>query len=388
MITWIRSATVGFVIAVLIVACGRPAERAWLGEPQVVAPGVELYRSTDAALVAAAGPVAVSLLRLDPAEVRLASTLANDEVAGSEAVADIARRHGALAAVNGGFFNDSNGEPTGVLKVAGELVSDASVTKGAVVIETPAEEPTALTFDLVSVKMTLLFTAGEIDYAVPIDGVDTTRERGRLMLYTPAYHDDTDTAPTGTEWVVAGDPLQVTAVRAGAGHTAIPSGGGVLSFGGVDLPEALSVLDIGVEVAFEHAWVSHRELSPDVFARADHVVNGAGLLRWDGRVVDDWSAERLSVDGFVDARHPRTLIGLDSDGFIWLVVVDGRQLGHSIGMHFADLQRLADRLRLTDALNLDGGGSTTMVVGDAVVNRPSDPAGPRPVGDALLVLPR
>jgi exopolysaccharide biosynthesis protein len=39
------------------------------------------------------------------------------------------------------------------------------------------------------------------------------------------------------------------------------------------------------------------------------------------------------------------------------------------------------------AINLDGGGSTTMVVGGRVVNQPSDTAGERPVGDALLLLP-
>jgi len=57
-------------------------------------------------------------------------------------------------------------------------------------------------------------------------------------------------------------------------------------------------------------------------------------------------------------------------------------------MTFEDLQRLADRLELTDALNLDGGGSTTMVIRGQVVNRPSDPTGVRPVGDALIVTPR
>jgi exopolysaccharide biosynthesis protein len=43
---------------------------------------------------------------------------------------------------------------------------------------------------------------------------------------------------------------------------------------------------------------------------------------------------------------------------------------------------------MVDAINLDGGGSTTMVVNGQVVNSPSDAAGQRPVGDALLVLPR
>ena len=65
--------------------------------------------------------------------------------------------------------------------------------------------------------------------------------------------------------------------------------------------------------------------------------------------------------------------------------MDGRQADYSIGMTFADLQRLCDRLNLTDALNLDGGGSTTMVVRGRIVNRPSDPGGARPVSDAIVV---
>ena len=64
----------------------------------------------------AAGPVALSLLRLDPARVHLASALSNDEVVDAERVDAIATRHQALAAVNGGFFNVKNGEPTGLLE--------------------------------------------------------------------------------------------------------------------------------------------------------------------------------------------------------------------------------------------------------------------------------
>jgi exopolysaccharide biosynthesis protein len=57
-------------------------------------------------------------------------------------------------------------------------------------------------------------------------------------------------------------------------------------------------------------------------------------------------------------------------------------------MTLVELQRLAGRLGLTDALNLDGGGSTTMVVAGHVVNQPSAPTGARTVSDVLLVLPR
>jgi exopolysaccharide biosynthesis protein len=57
-------------------------------------------------------------------------------------------------------------------------------------------------------------------------------------------------------------------------------------------------------------------------------------------------------------------------------------------MTLEELRALAHRLSLVNALNLDGGGSTTMWVKGGVVNSPSDAAGPRKVSDALLVSPR
>jgi exopolysaccharide biosynthesis protein len=54
-------------------------------------------------------------------------------------------------------------------------------------------------------------------------------------------------------------------------------------------------------------------------------------------------------------------------------------------MTFAELMTLVDRLELRDALNLDGGGSTTMVVKGVMVNKPADAAGARAVSDAIIV---
>jgi hypothetical protein len=84
-------------------------------------------------------------------------------------------------------------------------------------------------------------------------------------------------------------------------------------------------------------------------------------------------------------RHPRTGIGLDGRGRLLLVTVDGRQR-KSVGMtlnEFADLFRY---LGATSALNLDGGGSTTMWVRGQIVNKVSDPS-ERPVGSSILIVP-
>lgn len=379
-----RLALVG--LALLAGGGGLAAQQSsWLSASSQVADGVEYFTSTDQSLAEPPGPTAVYLLKLDPSRVQLSSVHAKDEIMGLETVDGIANRHGAVAAINGGFFNTKNGEPVALLKESGELVSDSPAVKGAVIIRSSARGKTELEFDQVAARVNMTFKAGGIDHAVAIDGVDTTRARGKLMLYTPTYHADTDTAPNGTEWVLSGKPLHVTKVRRDMGHTPIPRDGVVLSFGGLDLPEPLTALVPGVRVDFKTTWKSANGVPAKRFDEADAIVNGAGLLRRKGLAVTNWEqVESLNPAAFINMRHPRTLIGIDRKGAIWFAVIDGRQPGYAVGMHFADLNRLCDRLELTDALNLDGGGSSTMVVKGKIVNKPSDATGPRLVSDAIL----
>jgi hypothetical protein len=301
-------------------------------------------------------------------------------------VQSVAARHHAVAAINGGLFNAGNFEPVSLLKVAGELVSDTPAAKGVVLIRSPAKGQTTLAFDQASVRMSVTFPAGGRDVTVPIDGVDTTRARGKLMLYSPAYHADTDTAANGTDWILDGKPLKVVAVRHNVGRAPIPRGGAVLSFGGLEPPDPLPQLVDGTRVTIAPVWRSLNGRPASDFDNADHVIGGAGLLRLAGNTPSNWqTGESLAADTFLNARHARTIIGVDRGGFIWLATIDGRRPDHSVGMTFAELERLCDRLGLTDALNLDGGGSTTMVIRDQIVNIPADPAGARAVSDAILV---
>lgn len=98
---------------------------------------------------------------------------------------------------------------------------------------------------------------------------------------------------------------------------------------------------------------------------------------------------------FVTYRHNRTAVGVKRDGTILLVTVDGRTR-QSQGMSLQDFSTLLHYLGCYDALNLDGGGSTTMYVKgyphDGVVNHPSDNGrydfdGERTVSNCVLVLP-
>jgi hypothetical protein len=116
------------------------------------------------------------------------------------------------------------------------------------------------------------------------------------------------------------------------------------------------------------------------------LVGGWPRLIVDGRSIAD-SVDRLegTFPGFSVTRHPRTAVGFSRDSTkLYLVTVDGRRESSS-GMSLAELARLLQSLGVYQGLNLDGGGSTTLVIRGALVNHPSDSEGERPVGDALLI---
>jgi hypothetical protein len=376
------------IAALAWLAAGCPRETAIdLGKPERVADGVQLFRVDDADLLDPPGPVAIQILRLDPSKVGVRSALARDRVMQLETVPDIAARSKAIAAVNAGFFVVKNGDPAGVLELDDELVSDSPLTRGAVGIVRAPGKPLSLVFDRVSASLSLAYTAGGQPFSQEIDGVDTTRVRGRLMLYTPRYGPDSDMADTGVEWQLAGSPLRVIERRPNAGRTPIPDDGVVLSFGGTVLPTGLERLDQGQEVSIRTHFRTLLGTRPEQWAEAQDIVSGAGLLVYQGMPLTDWSSEQLRA-GFDAERHPRTMIGTTRGPAIWLVTVDGRNPSVSLGMTFAELTNLARKLSLVHALNLDGGGSTTMVVNGQIVNHPSDATGARKVSDALIVVRR
>ena len=373
------------LLFVLARAQGAP-QRAFPGEARQIADGVSLYHVTDPALLEPAAPVSVWLLRVDPRSADLRAVLANDEIVDTETVPQIAQRYGAAAAVNAGFFLLPSGDPSGLYKLNGQLVSDTRRPRGAVGIIRDGQSRRFL-FGRVAASMRLRIPRrARPDRTVDIAGVDTTRQRGKLMLFTPAYHADTDAAAGGLEWILEGNPLRVRGVPRTTGRTPIPKKGFVLSYGGSRAPPSLASLKDGTAVALETRYAPV-DGTPEDWARADDIIGGAGLIARDGRFLEDWTVEQLA-GGFAQTRHPRTMIGVHPDRSLWLVTVDGRQPHLSAGMTLVEISALARRLGLSDALNLDGGGSTTMWVRGEVVNSPSDAAGPRKVSDALLVMQR
>lgn len=118
--------------------------------------------------------------------------------------------------------------------------------------------------------------------------------------------------------------------------------------------------------------------------RADglsEALSGYPVLLKDGEIVGDLGVS--TGPGFAAERHPRTAVAWDAPRRLaWLVVVEGR-IDESAGMTLPELTDLLLALGATDALNLDGGGSSAMTIHGRLVSRASDASGERPVANAL-----
>ncbi len=106
---------------------------------------------------------------------------------------------------------------------------------------------------------------------------------------------------------------------------------------------------------------------------------------------------RSSNMGFIVKKHPRTAIALTSRGTVLFVTVDGRHPGYAGGMNLIELRHFLQQLGCTDALNLDGGGSTTLwakgynangIANYPCDNRKFDHDGERKVANAVVVMKR
>jgi phosphodiester glycosidase len=359
-----------------------------------VAPGVVWTR-----IARDGGPWRVNVLEVTGG---LRSLLSNDAVRGLERTSAMARRALVPAAVNGGFFA-GDGNPVGALAVAGRVVSEP--VRGRSVLLAPLDPGGR------RVRVAALGYGGEAvvgDARRRLDGVDrplgsipacggvggdrpTERPDGgrvctdssELVAFSPAWGGRTPRLRGAVEVAVRGGGA-VAAVRSGGG-SAVPPGGMVLAGTG-NAATMLEEAEVGVPAAARLALrLGGRALDP---AAHGAIVGGGPRLLVRGRVSVAARAEGFDrLPGFVTSRHPRTLAGVTRDGRALLVTIDGRAPGWSAGATLRESALVMRSLGARDALALDGGGSTTMVVRGRVVNRPSDRGGERAVSDALAVEP-
>ena len=360
------------------------------------------------------GPWVVHVLSVDPRRFQgdIAPTLSNDVVVDREKLSSMSARHGALAGINGGYFvigaaDGTPGDLAGSSILDGQLVSEAVdgrtdllLDHGNPIVGALADAQTVTASDGATRVLdgdnrapglirACGGTGGDLPTERPLHDITCT-DPGELIEFAPIFGAPTPSGD-GVEAVLDRTGA-VTAVRTPRGGP-IPPGGSVLAGTG-DAAEWLNAhakpgarLRIGTRVQTERGplW-PHRGLD---------VVNGGPRLLRGGREDIDAEAEGFDHPGDVAfwyafglRRNPRTIAGTTRNHKLLLVAVDGRAPGYSAGLSFAEEAAVLRALGAKDAVNLDGGGSTTMTIRGTVVTRPSDATGERPIGDAILFEPR
>jgi hypothetical protein len=333
---------------------------------EIVAPGLVHAHAWEPA-----GPWAVHVLSAAAGEcgTDVVARKAGPPLAARATTSDLAR--GALAAVNADFFMTPGGTPVG------------AHVEGGRVLAGPGDRPVfAMAADGPWIDGARV--AGELAWrggALPIARVNRPPDVGPELTLHDEWH-GTDVAPPAGGGVIGVRRIG-EAAGAGGGHgVVLPATSGeapavVFSHGPGNrtLPAPGDTVRWQVEVRSAAAGWDARE-----------VVGGSHVLVRAGHATDAVTAGERTA--FITRRHPRTAVGYrQGGGRLLLVVVDGRQAPYSDGMALDELAALLVRLGADEALNLDGGGSTAMVVEGAVVNRPSDAGGERAVANALVLLP-
>ncbi|MEV8637877.1 phosphodiester glycosidase family protein [Streptosporangium sp. NPDC051023] len=326
------------------------------------------------------GPWNLRVLTVDPKTFKGSfKTSVGTTIAKGETTSAMGKLTGAIAGVNGGFFNihtvkEIKGDPMGVSVVGGKLLSEAVAGRTGLVMSGKKIKITEL-------KTTVTAVSSD-GTRTEVQGVNRAPAEDELVLYTEEFGTKT-AADGGTEAVIDAQGRVVSARQAGG---AVPRGFSVLHGTGLMsdwlLEHAAETATVKVDTKVIDLRTQRAvPLTPQTYVMA----GGVGLIR-NGRINITALADGQASLNMMLRRHPRTMAGITKNGGLILATIDGRIPGVTVGASMVEAAQLMRWLGAKQAINLDGGGSSAMVVDNKVVNQPSD-GFERPVGDGLFITP-
>jgi len=325
------------------------------------------------------------IVDLEKPYLHLEAEKAQDKLFKGEQIASLAEREmksgkNVIAATNADFWGDKF-IPVGLFVDEGTIFKDPFPKRSVFLIDKDGEPH----IERVSLKVTL--QAGSA--SLPINTINPANTEQEAMLFTPRYGepikfksacDVFKLRQMDPEFI----PNQHCSVRMEALAQDVKE---------ISCDEGMLLLAVKKEASksYQDALPLSKEaqIMPKLIGFDRPVILAVGgiprLIR-DGKVFVEWEAEDIK-ESFSTTMHPRTAIGISQDRKkIFLVTVDGRQPALSIGQSLDNLAQYMKDLGAWDAMNFDGGGSTTIWVRGEIVNRPSDATGPRICSNALLVV--
>jgi exopolysaccharide biosynthesis protein len=326
------------------------------------------------------GPVAIRVDR-GPRPVglyRVRTVLSNETVLGRETVSSMQRRlsgQATMVGVNGDLSRFADGKPSGIFLRDGVLIAPPNSQRSSAGFGLDG------TLDVRRVRF--LGTWRGSGQRRSLNVFNDAPGKNGIALFTSDYGRATPRIDGSYAVVLAPFPVSVpntdlvapVATVAPPGPVRIAPGAAVLVARGTAAAKLQAEAQIGMSVTLRLI------LQPDWVAVSDAIGGGPVLVR-DGKPV--YRANEAFETSLIAPRHPRTAIGQLADGRMLMVVVDGRQSGYSVGMTTFEMAQTMARLGAVRAMQLDGGGSSTLAFDGLVLNRPSD-GRERPISTAVML---
>ena len=332
------------------------------------------------------GPYAINVLVVDlhAKNLRLESYRPIGLVRTSEQARSNDREgHRVVAAINADFFSFKTGWPVNIQVENGEFVYGTQTQRSHLILDDkgrPHIERTTFEGWVQSSK----------GKSYTIAGINDTHRDDAIVLHT-SFSD------TATSSVRAGKTLSLKLLNSSWSVCdtlrMIVHGSGAPDLSHIQPKEAALWLGNGASVSAASNEMKTGDtvlvylgIGPAI-REVETILGGVGMIVANGKPVSDSSnVEEKTNITFLTARHPRTFVGFDRDTTkLFLCVVDGRQQS-SIGMNFHEMADLLLSLGVWNAVNFDGGGSTSMVIRGKIVNSPSDKTGERPVANTFQII--
>ena len=361
-------------------------------DEKIVFPGVvhkTIINSTDTLMIN------VLKVNLSQGNYYLSSVKAKNLLNERETTSDISKAlsdsgYQVIAALNADFF-EQDGE------VINNMISEGKFVKAVKFTDSPfntfVNSQFAITYDNKLLLEQFVFSGnvffpdGTIE---EIRRINSKADSNSITIYNSFQGNYTPVVPE--TWAVS-EVLLIPAGQSGdtafftigdslkqSGHTQIPNDGFIISANNKYAYYLSREFEIGDTIKLL------LKLNPN-FTNIRSLTGGWPQLVKDGKSL---IKSNLNIEGviqrFSENRHPRTGVGFSKDSTtVYFITVDGRQQ-MSRGMSLLEFADLMIDEGIYQGLNLDGGGSTTMIINNKVVNSPSDNTGERAVGNCLVLI--
>ncbi|MCR5261292.1 MAG: phosphodiester glycosidase family protein [Candidatus Gastranaerophilales bacterium] len=306
-------------------------------------------------------PLRINVIEFNPylnPDIKIVPLMAGDKLAKKASVVNMSQKNNAVAAVNGSFFKPQTGVPLGIMMIDKKLLTGPIYDRVALGIT-----DNGFKMDRVSLNASLSYLGNTLK----VNNINQPRTLCTdVLIYTADWGKvSPKTAKYGIQIAVQDGKI----IEMSENPLNVPQKNGYV----ISAPR--SKIDEFLSVEKERKILKrkeNKEILLDVKTNPDwedvnHIISGGPFLVKDGNVFVDYVEEKFKP---ITGKNPRTAVGYTKEGYFIMVTIDGREQ-NSVGAGLFELAKIMKSFDCVYAMNLDGGGSSTMQINGRIVNSPS-----------------